>query len=528
VAVALSALALVFSWRAPAPPAVPERVLIAIEPAIEDDVLAAFARRLNARLRQDISGSAMQLRPYLDGDLVEGSAAPLGLRRRADALRAATPFRIGTIVLGVVRRTDTGDLLVDSDVLQAPEGRVLYSLSIDGTGLASDSLLTEASERVVGALAVPLGNAPIDLTPIVGVPPTYTAYRHTVEAMRSYAQGVDNGAAAAYIEALRADPGFVFPRLELRTMLALGQGLDQRARARAVLDSLEGVETPMSVVERLHAEWIPADYGGVRDDLWIVGREALTDLGRRAPDRYRSLRAYAEYRAGYLQEAADLLESLDPEHNLVPNYGFVYGEVLHELGRDAEYLEFLNRHEDLRGNANLAFKPLGALGDTARIFDYLEERVRARGPNGAWVARVAARELRCHGHPEAADTVLHWAAGFVDEAVRDDVFSSPIVDLLYMLGDYDRIEELYDRWERGGIDPDGYQLVEGRATLAARRGETREVDRLLSRLGELNPGNDQLVDASTRRIRRILDPATDTVPSGLRAHCADPDGTGTR
>lgn len=264
--------------------------------------------------------------------------------------------------------------------------------------------------------------------------------------------------------------------------------LNQWAQVDSLLEELEANRDELSYRDRLLMEAFHAHASHRR----VVAMDRYGRLARLYPNSYMVYgAAWQGVAYNRPRRAVRFLESMDPSRGPMtrwPAYWRVYGRALHLLRDYEAELEVIHRGlREFREPEQLIaalLPPLAALGRMPALRNAVERGEETGLVNRGYLLRAAARELRAHGHGEAADLYLEEALEWYAEhpARERQVLREGIAATLYMAGRYDSAATLYRALLEDAAPPvDGPRRdrqieLRGRlGTLAARRGDTAGV-----------------------------------------------------
>ncbi len=384
-------------------------------------------------------------------------------------------------------------------------------------------------------------------------PPSFEVYRGYMEGLEAFIAGDWAEAAERLRLCADAAPEYALPRI-VRAIATwnlgrLYEAAEIATETAALRDTVGRFER--SVLDTVRA-WLKGD--------WVAAQEAVRVQAHMAPGSIPNFQVAEEARRlNHLYDAREVLLSLDPGRGELRgwiHYWLELATVHHLLGDHAAELEVAERalriHQD---DPRARWLEVAALVGSGRI-EEMDQRIEdalaltgERHPRpGRWL-HDAARELRTHGHEEAADRTLDRALAWFDAHVDADS-DAPL--------QRDHARALYDArdWETAGAifrrlleeaTPGVVQAITGHhghlrghldegylAAIARHGGDEAEVDRWRRRLEEMDRpflyGADRLwlgilkvlegdEAGAVSEIRRAL---SEGLPFGMHLH-ADPN-----
>ncbi len=363
-------------------------------------------------------------------------------------------------------------------------------------------------ERVLGALAAALDfRSGAEWLPVQ--PPSLEAYRllrgETADGWRQHVQDLRTAWAmdSTFYPALVLLAGY------LQAMGMRGGGDTLLAEADSLFQVAEGYSDRMSEVYRLAMEGFHQYRRGVDPETRLRRARRLTEL----TPWFFFQAGMAAWQAHRPREALELLARVDTANpnaaQAMPRWWSTRGGALHMLGRYEEAVRLHDRHElftelpeALRleriaiGIGPLAsvgrFDEIAALVDS--IFAMAPLRPTAFGTPPA-AAEFAAAELRAHGYPDSARSVLRRTLEWLEARPADEVrelathYRYTTAGCLYKL----------ERWEEAGAVygellaefPEDTVALAGMGRVAARLGNAARARAISAQLADV-PGGQPL------------------------------------
>ena len=334
------------------------------------------------------------------------------LLRPADrAVALARETGAGTVVSG--RYYADGDTVrVYVQLADAATGEVRRSLGpVSGAAAGLSALVDRVSRAAAAHMAAAVDTSAAGLGVGRSAPPSYDAYREAGRAWERFYAGDFPAAFARVARAAALDTTYMVP---LVIGAYLHSDLRQWAAADSLLRRVAPHEADLSPVERAGLEMIRADVAGDLDGALRAAQE----LQRLAPASVET-GTHVAHLAELVNRprlALAALGRLDPSRGVLLATPFYWNWLTvahHELGDHAAELAAARR--ELRQfptrNASLlnVARAHGALGDVDAV-----RALPARATNDRWSAEAVrrrilvegSRELRAHGHPDAARALL--------------------------------------------------------------------------------------------------------------------------
>jgi DNA-binding SARP family transcriptional activator/TolB-like protein len=469
--------AAIFVRRMPAPKS--ERVFVAVfDNQTGDPVLDPLGR-----IAADWIARAL-----LQTGSLEVAAPATTPDARGEAERAnralAGRSRAGTVVSGAYYRD--GDLLRwQAHVTDAVRGRLLQTLEPLSVPVDSAIAGVELLRQQVAAVLAARFDWTQELREITtrSAPPSYAAYSAYVEGIQLFGFQLD-AALERFDRAWALDSTFYSARL---FSILVNTQLGNLARADSMVQNLVPNRDSLSPFERAFLDRSRADLTGDRESALRAAR-TMTELTPGA--QFIIGHAARALWANRPQEAKAALRRLDPELALIP------GHAAEEFLTAARHMSGEHRQE-LHGARQARLeqpelrtfwwevRALAALGRVEELERLLQESL-SLPPQPGWTAadvlRNAGAELSAHGYAEAAartrEKALAWYALRPEaEQVRH---RRALARTLYEASRWMDARALFE--ELASEQPENLQLLGHLGTLAARRGDRAEAERIATAL----------------------------------------------
>jgi tetratricopeptide (TPR) repeat protein len=413
-------------------------------------------------------------------------SAMLHAARRSDELGVRGMAReagAGTVVSGTYY-LEGGILRLQVQVADAAHGRLLHTL--EPVSVPVDSATAGAEllrQRVAAALAARF-DWPQELTILTrrSDPPTYAAYAEFVDGWELFSRGEVSAALAAFQRAWELDTTFHLPRLYASLMY---WNLDDLPRMDSVLREVALHREQLPGFDRVLLEHFQAIPAGDNETALRTARQ----MNQMAPGSTAVGQAVFALRTNRPREA---LAALRQEKTMLRQwlgYSPVATSAWHMLGDHRRELQEARQgrgqHAELRSLLLTELRALAAQGQVAEVERLLDESLflpPQPGWTAAGVIREAATELRAHGHEQAATRVVEKALAWYRSRTLVEQRSdrSALASLLYDAQRWEEARVLFE--ELAAEQPDAIEHLGHLGTLAARRGERAEAERISAKL----------------------------------------------
>jgi hypothetical protein len=397
----------------------------------------------------------------------------------------------GTVASG--RYYADGDTVrVYVQLADAATGEVRRSLGpVSGTAAGLSALVDRVSRAAAAMCAAAVDTSAAGAGVGRSAPPSYDAYREAGRAWERFYAGDFPAAFARVARAAALDTTYMVP---LVIGAYLHSDLRQWAAADSLLRRVARHEADLSPVERAGYEMVRADVAGDLDGALRAAQE----LQRLAPASVET-GTHVAHLAELVNRprlALAALGRLDPSRGVLLATPFYWNWLTvahHELGDHAaelaaarrELRQFPTRNASL---LNLA-RAHGALGDADAIRELPAQATNDRWSADAVRRRVlveGSRELRAHGHPDAARALLAAALALpAPGAVPAGTADEQRAVLLAEAEQWGTARPLLERVLRGAP-----RRIAARGALgvaAARLGDRAEAGRAAAALAGLGP-----------------------------------------
>lgn len=406
---------------------------------------------------------------------------------RAAALAKATGA--ATVITGSYYRQDDS-IQVQANIIDPVRAVILQAIGpLGGTRSAMSGLVIILANRVSAAMMASTDSTAGSSTASLAAPPSVEAFEHASRGWEMFfARPSDTTAAFAELDRASAvDTAYNAPLL-MRAYI-----LDVKGQWRALAGIVARLEPRRAHMGRAEREALALFESDLRGDL--LGRlrssRALVQLSPGSPDMALLLAVSASY-LNRFEEANASLIAVSPErgiNSVSPMYWAWRALAEHRLGKfDDELMsarQTSSRFPAATEISNAAFmRAHAARGDVAAI-DSLLSRAGFPGANARGdvmaLALLGARELRVHGHEEAAHrlSVRVAAAPAPSRASRADLVQH--AEALYESGDFTRAKVMFS--QLASSDANDIDLLGRLGTIAAHAGDTtsaRVIDQQLA------------------------------------------------
>ena len=397
------------------------------------------------------------------GHLDAAGIRSLGRQTGARTVVAGAYYKQGDSVRFQIEITDARDakVLRALDPVVGPVTNPLASVEL-------------VRQRVMAALATLFNPQLASWAGAASQPTSFEAYQEFAEGLDRFGRLDMQGASEHFERAAMRDSTFSVALIWSATARL---NLGQIAAADAIARKVERSGRRLVPLDRSYLDWVEAivrgDPGGAleaaREMTRVApGSEALYLLGAAAKDVNRP------------REAAAAFAELGPDRGLFKGwyvYWCDYTEALHLLGDHGRELqqaeEGRRRFSDHLGMLACEVRALAALGRVDDVRERLTESLNLP-PQPGWtpadVALLASRELRAHGHADAARETLARAIAWYDSRPAAEQQS-------------DRLQRFLGAsyYEAGRLDEARQVFVR----LIALRADPTDLDRLTSTVGYL-------------------------------------------
>jgi serine/threonine-protein kinase len=397
------------------------------------------------------------------GHLDAAGVRAVGRQTGARTVVSGAYYKQGNSVRFQVEITDAqnGTVLRALDPVVGPAGNPITSVEV-------------VRQRVMTALATLFNPKVATWAGAASQPTSFEAYQEFAEGLDRFGRLDMQGAAEHFERAATRDSTFSVALIWSATARL---NLGQIAAADAIARKVERSSGRLAPLDRSYLDWVEAivrgDPGGAleaaREMTRVApGSEALYLLGAAAKAVNRP------------REAAAAFAELGPDRGLFKGwyvYWCDYTEALHLLGDHGRELqqaeEGRRRFSDHLGMLACEVRALAALGRVDDVRERLTESLNLP-PQPGWtpadVALLASRELRAHGHADAAREELARAIVWYESRPAAEQLSDPVRR---------RLGASY--YEAGRLD-DARKVFLG---LAALRADPADLDRLTEMVGYL-------------------------------------------
>lgn len=400
-----------------------------------------------------------------------------------DLMRAETGA--GTVVTGAYYLVGA-DVRFQVELIDARTGALLGAIpAVEARRDSMQQGIQHLRARLMGALAVRTDEYLAGMPGVADRPPTYEAYRLFERGITLYNQLDYRPAAAALIDAWRADTTFLQPLVYASRAL---WNTGARGRVDSLMRSLRGRQALLNPHLDLEVQYLEALLAGdAPRALAAIRRAAEVAPGSRSAYNL----AFTALTVNQPAEALAALRTLDPDRGPMRNwapYWYTLSHALHLLGRFDDELgaarEARRRFPDSRAAWVHEARALAALGRTREI-DSLLEQAATLPPDTYWsqgaAMVIAGEELVAHGRPERAPGYFERAESwFANQLARDPNHRGHRYWLGSAYYDQRRWRDAEPYFESLARDaPDDPSFRTGFAVLAAHRGDTALAGRRL-------------------------------------------------
>ncbi len=335
-------------------------------------------------------------------------------------------------------------------------------------------------QAVLGALA-PLLNEKLREWWYQGAkPPSYEAYQQYMQGMELFETRRDwNGSLEYFKRAYAADTSFV---MALINQSIAYSNLLEYARADSLVRILDERRTQLAPIEKLMLDeirsWLSGDH--------LSALDAARRLARMAPGSMWAYQWGSEALAtNQPEECLEALGTLDPEGMWLPYWG-VLTWAYHSLGEYEKELEAAKRARELfpteLGALNMEIRALigpGRIDDAKRLVEESLTFPKQASATPGGTMRLAAEELRAHGHEEVAMAVLDQAIQWYKSRPAEEMTfrrRGTYAVTLYCARRWDEAKSAFEDYAREAPKEPLYERAfrEYRGLIAARQGDRDE------------------------------------------------------
>jgi hypothetical protein len=374
--------------------------------------------------------------------------------------------------------------------------------------------IKELRTRVMGALTLALDQRVAANAEALNQPPNYEAYRAFSRGMDAYVRNANRRALPDFYAAYEQDPNFIVALLYAAFSHA---NLGEQAKVDSLTQMIGQRRAELSEYNRYWLEYLEARVRGNNARALTAIRQA-SYLAPESKATYN--RAYIALITNQPKEAVDALELLDPDRGAMRGwfqYWQVLTDALHRLGEHKRELEAARRARVLYPERPepraYEITALAALRRTKDVDRLIEESASAPagGLNAGEAMRIAATELRSHGHTDEANAMmsraLQWYRARPAAEASTPAHLSAYAGALQEAGHWQEAKRIVEGLAR--TEP-SYQTWVG--ILAAGNGEREEAQRIDQYLAGLQRPYSFGFEAYQRaRIAALLDERTRAV-----------------
>lgn len=417
--------------------------------------------------------------------------------RMAEPLRTAALAGVsgaGTVISGAFYQQ--GDSIVfRTRITDAKTGVTLHALEPVSAPFAEPIGSVEVlRSRVAGVLATMLDSRMSSLSPPASRPPTYEAYREYINGLELFVSQRSTESIPHFAAAARLDTMFALPLVW--SVFAYGNN-GYRAERDSVVRILEARRHRLDPLD-LHAlDYFAARYSGDKAAALASARKAA----QIAPgSQWSHNAAYMARDRNRLNEALSHWEQIDPERGWAKSWKSYWDGVTgahHVLGQHEKELKAAERGRrlapDMLPHRFFIVRALVALGRIEEATEHVQEALLSSERNfmSGEMHSATAREMRAHGHPEAAayqlQLAIDWfrspaAEEWIRGHDRPEIGRRHLLGLLGMtLYEAGRYDEAYVHLEAISREYPG-QFDHFLGLVAARRANRQEAERVIELL----------------------------------------------
>jgi serine/threonine protein kinase len=381
----------------------------------------------------------------------------------------------GTFVSGSYYRLGE-TIKLQAQVTDANDEKVLRTIEPVGRPANEVMEAVEAvRQAVLGVLASTLDERYHGMAIQITRAPKFESYKYYVQGYDLFMQDDYDGAIDFFRRASQIDTTFMLPLLHASVAYA---NLGQLARTDSLMQLVNAQRAELAPLEQCMLELLKGWVGGDR----ARSLDAMRKASRLAPGSLYTFQWGFEARASNRpRECIEAYSSLDPEASWWRGWPYYWKEITsayHMLGEHEKELDAAlkgrNQYPSNLGALNNEIRALVALGRIEEVRKCLDESLSY--PLQSYYTpgesmRIAAEELRAHGHADAAlsilDRAIQWYKARPPEEARKQR-----QDLAYALYDARRWEEAQIQFDtlvsESPEDIDNQGML---GLIAARRGD---------------------------------------------------------
>lgn len=416
---------------------------------------------------------------------LESNPEVLGGTARTAALAEETNAAI--VVWGAFYRS--GDSIqFQAQVTDVAQEKLLHALTpVSGPADAPLEVISALRQRVMAALAASLDPRVADHSAAGSQPPTFAAYQEYVEGVEAFLRSEYPAAASHFESAAAMDSNFVIPALGAALTRA---NLGEWARADSIARELDRDRERMGPYDRSLLDGIRALVRGDR----VGNHRAARISAKLAPGSLAAYQlAYSSLLVNRPAEAVAALAEADPSRGDLRGWHHYWGVLTmsyHLLGRHRDESDAarqaIRQYPEAMHPLLYEVRALAAQGRTREITQRVGESLSLPPQSRLTprdLVRTAAKELHAHGHAEAARSLLRQAIALRQQgdAGRERY---ELGQLLYLAEEWDEAQAVFTDLARQ--DPDHLDYLGHLGTLAARRGDRREAQRISAALAAVD------------------------------------------
>lgn len=387
----------------------------------------------------------------------------------------------------------TGEnLCFQANITDMEQEKLLFSLEpIIGPKKSPINIIDKLKQKVMGALITyfdPGYSAP----PLGYKIPTFDAYKELMAGRELF--GIDYSRAITHFErAMELDPDFYFPKLSIA--IAYGN-LGEYARADTILRQLYEKRDHLSDFERYFLEWNRALLEGNLEKALRMMRKA-GDIAKKSSGVRYTIGLNLLY-LNRPRETIDVYEQFGEK-----SWSFFWGNSwridvqavsYHMLGDFQKELELAKKGQEIFPEnldlLSIEARALTALGKTKEVKKVIDKSLITSSSLGTPgdVMRVAASELRAHGHMKAyreiVNRAVNWYKNRPPGETATEKYRHDYAAILYLAEQWDESEKIFKDLSRKNSDNIRYKGYLG--VLAARKGNLKEARKISDELKNIS------------------------------------------
>jgi DNA-binding SARP family transcriptional activator/tetratricopeptide (TPR) repeat protein len=404
----------------------------------------------------------------------------------AGALTGSPRTRAAIEVAGAFER-ERDTILFEAWITDARLARGFWAVAPVASAVDSlDAAIVRVGTRVRGGIGM-MKTVGARLATVASAPPTHEAFLEFAEGLRLQAEGHHAWAAERFRVAVLRDSTFTWP---LVYAAQTGMMHLKEAQTDSFLATLQRVRQRLPALQLHLLDYLQA----TRVEDWPGRHQAIRQAAELAPAHYgyayavsaESLNRPRETVSALSRNGLDTLLRNDPK-----TYWRVLTGALHQLGEHRNELAAARRARAYKPESIVALMAeINALIALHRIeavhvrMDSLFSLPRDGYFDAAMALHVIVRELRAHGHRDAANEAaaraITWLRARPVEESTTQMHRWALGDFLYQAGQFDQADTLFQRL--AAEDPNEVDYLGYLGSIAAQRGQRALAESIAARI----------------------------------------------